>query len=86
MRLLSKPYKTILIGLTSLFLMTSLSACVTTRPLGIPTELLEDCPETPIPVQVNGDLIRKVRSLRVDLKNCNADKKALRDWASKVKP
>lgn len=62
-------------------------------PGGLPPALIADCPETQtkldmaeaalvsgsaiIPVE-NGDLVRKIRALRVDLRNCNADKQGLR--------
>lgn len=63
----------------------TLSACgtvhVRTLTLTPPTTLMQDCPETDIALHVNGDLVKKIRSLRVDLKHCNADKAALRDWS-----
>lgn len=31
-------------------------------------------------VVTNADLVLKIRQLRVDLQNCNADKAALRSW------
>lgn len=37
------------------------------------------------PPVTNGDLVRKVRALRVDLKNCNADKAALRTWGAAMR-
>jgi hypothetical protein len=43
-----------------------------------------DCPETEVPLVVNGDLVYKVRALRMDLKACNADKASLRAWANDV--
>jgi hypothetical protein len=46
---------------------------------------MADCVETKVPIVVNGDLIYKIRALRVDLKNCNADKAGLRAWAKEVK-
>ena len=62
---------------------------------------MADCPETPTNVDAalaavelglshqpvtNGDLVRKIRALRVDLKLCNADKGALRQWSSEMEP
>jgi len=45
---------------------------------------MQDCLETDVPLLVNGDLALKVRALRVDLKDCNADKASLRAWAKEV--
>lgn len=63
---------------------------------------MADCPETAtavdaalaamaagasvIPTVNNGDLVRKIRALRVDLKLCNADKAALRSWKAEMAP
>jgi len=35
-------------------------------------------------LETTGDLVLKVRSLRVDLSNCNADKASLRIWAQEL--
>lgn len=75
-----------MIGLTSLCLMLSLTACVTThKPILPPSQYLQDCTETPVAIVVNGDLVRKIESLRTDLDLCNADKASLREWAEKVR-
>lgn len=70
-------------------------------PVAPPAALLADCPETPTEVDravqalieqapyrevTNGDLVRKIRQLRVDLQLCNADKAALREWTSEMTP
>lgn len=62
---------------------------------------MADCAETPTVVDhalaameanllydpvTNGDLVRKIRQLRVDLKHCNADKAALRQWSTDMEP
>lgn len=46
-----------------------------------PAELLADCPEPPGGVKTNGEVAKYVRDLKTALRGCNADKKALRDWA-----
>lgn len=77
------------IGLTSLFLLMCSTACSKqVRPAVItpPAALLADCPETKIMVATNGDLVLKLRSLRVDLQSCNADKEALRSFFSSMTP
>lgn len=71
----------------SLFLMTLfiLSGCK--RPVTFiapPASLMADCPETDMPLVVNADLVFKVRALRVDLKDCNADKAGLREWSASM--
>jgi len=37
-----------------------------------------------MPLVVNGDLIIALRQAYVDIANCNADKKALREWDKEV--
>lgn len=66
----------------SLFLLTLLTACGTEKRVVItpPPILLEDCRETPFDLRVNGDMPLAIRSLKTDLKLCNADKTALRAW------
>lgn len=49
-------------------------------PLPIPAEFTEDCPETTVPIRVNGDLAVKIVTLKGDLKYCNADKAAMRAY------
>lgn len=68
-------------------------------PVTPPASLMAPCPETPTAVDIalvaleaglehdpvtNADLVRKIRQLRVDLRNCNADKAALRDWSAEM--
>lgn len=43
---------------------------------------MQDCPETATPMVTNADLVIKLRDLRMDLKSCNADKAALREWVA----
>ena len=83
-----------------LCLMTFLGACsqeVRTEKLPAPPELLRDCQETVVALDLyeasiragsafaavvsNGDLVRKIQALRSDLRRCNADKAALRLWS-----
>jgi hypothetical protein len=76
--------KPIGIGLTSLCLLLSLTACdkarVKSLPTPIPEEFVEDCPETPVDIKVNGDLAVKILTLKGDLRYCNADKRAMRAY------
>lgn len=74
------------IGLISLCLLLSLTACQTSKGLILPPDsLLADCPKTTMEVRVNGDLVRKLELRDQDLDNCNADKKALRGWVKDIK-
>ncbi|WP_425514717.1 Rz1-like lysis system protein LysC [Aquisediminimonas sediminicola] len=85
--LLERLWPTTRIGLLSLSLLLSLTACGKREHPALlppPQALIEDCPETSIPLETTGDLVLKVRSLRVDLSNCNADKGALRIWAQEL--
>lgn len=72
-------------GLISLCLLLSLTACQTKGLILPPESLLMDCPKTPMEVQVNGDLVRKIELRDRDIDNCNADKSALRTWVKDVK-
>ena len=65
------------------FLLGSLTGCGGTLTVKVlpPIELLQDCPESSIDVRTNGGLAAAVPILRHDLKVCNLDKKALREWA-----
>lgn len=78
------PSRLIGLGLTSLSLPLFLTACasgkVKSLPTPIPAEFTEDCPETAIPMKVNGDLVIKITTLRGDLRYCNADKAAMRAY------
>jgi hypothetical protein len=67
------------------FLALSLVGCSTTPSIQWaypPAELMADCsiPMTPIPT--NGDLARRDAARKAALVACNADKAALREWAS----
>lgn len=83
------PSRLIRSGLASLCLLLSLTACgklqVKTLPTPIPEEFTEDCPETDVPIKVNGDLATKIIVLKSDLRYCNADKRAMRAYNSIVK-
>lgn len=59
-----------------------MQACATNPPLGFPYVLAQDCKETPVKLETNGDIVLGYRSVRNDLKVCNADKAALRQWAA----
>ena len=48
-----------------------------------PAELLADCPIPMGPIPTNGDLARRDAARKAALEACNADKAALREWASK---
>lgn len=64
-----------------------LMACETTnvtQQARVPLELLQECKETPGPLITNGDLVNKVGTLRVDLANCNADKRGIARWDEEV--
>lgn len=84
-----RSLRPILIGLTSLCLTASLTACgpkVVTRSLPVfpPDNLLQDCIETDVPLVVNKDLVTKIEKLKKDLGVCNADKAGLRAWKDKL--
>jgi hypothetical protein len=72
------------LGLISLCLPLSLTACgklhIKSLPTTIPEEFTEDCPETTVPIRVNGDLATKILVLKGDLRYCNADKRAMRAY------
>ena len=63
-----------------------LPACATKQlpepVLGFPYELAQDCEETPVRLETNGDIVLAYRSARSDLRACNADKAGLREWAT----
>ena len=77
--------KTTVTGLTSLFLLASLTGCATATPQLIrslpPQALLQDCPHPELDIQTNGDLLRGLRAYEQALSLCNIDKQALREWA-----
>jgi hypothetical protein len=84
------PSRLIRIGLTSLCLALSLTACGSRyHPKGLPTpipeEFTEDCPETDVPINYNRDLATKIIVLKSDLKMCNADKAGMRAYNRIVK-
>lgn len=53
-------------------------------PVTPPAQLIQDCPITDVPLKTTGDLIIALRQAYVDIANCNADKKALREWDREV--
>lgn len=67
-------------GLISLFLLTSLTACTSLKFEKPPASLLADCVETPVVMVVNKDLASAYQVRTRDLRTCNADKAALREW------
>jgi len=50
--------------------------------LGFPYQLARDCVETPHQLETNGDIVIGYRVLRSDLRNCSAEKQAIREWAT----
>ena len=75
------------IGLISLFLLTSVGACQTTRQVVSivpPAELLEDCVKRAVRLETNGDLAVAYAIRDFDVDVCNADKAALRAWRDSV--
>lgn len=68
-------------GLTTLFLMTLLTSCVTIP--APPAQYLEDCKLTYLPATgkvTNADIIKLAKDREYDLRECNLDKKAIRAW------
>lgn len=49
-----------------------------------PAELMADCVRRTVKLEVNGDLAVAYQTRDNDLARCNADKAALRSWASEV--
>ncbi|AXN53724.1 Rz1 protein [Sphingomonas phage Scott] len=60
-------------------------ACAGKPPLGFPYALAQDCKETPVKLEINGDIVLGYRSVRNDLKVCSAEKAAIRKWAKDSK-
>lgn len=62
-----------------------MASCATVAPKDSrilpPVELLQDCAEPPGAFQTNGALAGYLIELRDALRGCNADKRALREWA-----
>jgi hypothetical protein len=81
MRTYPRLSKLILTGLLVLSLTLSLAGCGSTLLLVPPSDLLEDCPTSDYPVLTNQDLARLAVDRANDVARCNADKKALREWA-----
>jgi hypothetical protein len=84
------PLRPIVLGLTSLCLALSLTACGNryhpkALPTPIPEEFTEDCSETPVDINYNRDLATKIVTLKADLKLCNADKAAMRAYNRIIK-
>lgn len=68
-------------SLSSVLALILLSACAHTRVGGPPAEFLLDCgAEYPVPT-TNGALAKQRNQLLEDLRACNRDKAALREWA-----
>jgi hypothetical protein len=85
-----QPLRLIGLGLTSLCLALSLTACGSryhpqALPTPIPEEFTEDCPETQVEINYNRDLATKIVTLKSDLKMCNADKAAMRAYNRIIK-
>ena len=79
-------------GLLFLFLMAS-AACSTAPKVLVKTEIQKQFPpptltqptDPPAPdIRTNGDLLDALTATRTALDACNADKAALRDWASSM--
>jgi len=49
-----------------------------------PANLLADCPMPTVYLTHNGGLAQGIGRLRDSIKNCNDDKKALREWAEGI--
>lgn len=75
-----KPWRLTLIGLMPLFLMMSLTSCVTIP--APPAQYLEDCEVTYLTAAnpTTSDVARLALDREFDVKLCNVDKKALRAW------
>lgn len=81
-----RPSTNTALGLIVLCLMMCLTACSTTayKPQGdvrVPPELLRPCPlpETPKDRTVGG-LVTWIQEARVVIRDCDDDKRALREW------
>ena len=74
--------------MSSLLAVLALAGCATRAPSLAPAlppvDLMQDCPAPVIDKTTNGGLARGVQALKGALKDCNLDKKALREWAAKV--
>lgn len=69
---------------TAAIMLTALlmASCASVTPSGSPPwHLLQDCPDpaTRVPA-TNGELVRDRRVLKLALRECNDDKRALREW------
>ncbi|AHB12199.1 Rz-like spanin [Xylella phage Prado] len=75
-----KPLPAVLSGLTSLFLLMSLTSCVTIP--APPAQYLEDCAVTYLTKEnpSNSDVAKLAIDREFDVKLCNVDKRALRAW------
>lgn len=80
MRKWSARWKRTATGLMMLFLMMSLTSCVTLR--APPAQYLEPCTATYLPPgkATQGDVVRLAVAREYDVKLCNADKAAIRAW------
>lgn len=74
--------------LTSLLAVALLAGCASTvpklAPALPPVDLMQDCPVPVTGKATNGELVRAREALVGAIKDCNLDKKALRDWADKA--
>ncbi|KAF1043418.1 MAG: hypothetical protein GAK35_02202 [Herbaspirillum frisingense] len=73
-------------GLLIAFLTLFMTACSSNPPVTPPSDLLNDCPHAAAPDRTNAGLANYVKAEQDALDNCNADKAALRAWASKISP
>jgi len=75
-----KPLPVVLSGLMSLFLLLSLTSCVTIP--APPAQYLEDCAVTYLTKEqpTNSDVAKLAIDREYDVKLCNVDKRALRAW------
>lgn len=77
------------IGLTSLFLALSLTACspkvvIKSVPVTPSAELMADCGITPYIITDNASMASAIRSLIKDIGVCTADKRAMRAWKEEL--
>lgn len=81
-----KPLRRTLIGLLSLCLLGSLTACAHRGIQAFPPEqYLAPCVAEPFTGKTNGDLLQDDKAVRQSLGRCDDDKTALREWVSTAK-
>lgn len=75
-------------GPTAIIATLFLVGCATVAPQVVkllpPAELLADCKDIPDKPTTNGALAKQRDDLKASIKECNADKKALREWAERA--